>query len=70
MEIESEFAGANPWLKPEMISVSCRGEDLLDVRFCYGRDLLPRRCGANEDDRRLCRANKIAVPPVAPARSR
>jgi ribonuclease T2 len=69
-EIESEFAGANPWLKPEMISVSCRGEDLLDVRVCFGRDLLPRRCGANEDERRLCRANKIAVPPVAPARSR
>jgi ribonuclease T2 len=69
-EIESEFAGADPWLKPEMISVSCRGEDLLDVRFCFGRDLLPRRCGANEDERRLCRANKIAVPPVAPARSR
>jgi ribonuclease T2 len=67
-EIESEFANANPWLKPEMISVSCRGENLLDVRVCFGRDLFPRRCGANENEKRLCPLSKIAVPPVAPAR--
>jgi ribonuclease T2 len=67
-EIESEFASANPWLKPEMVSVSCRGEDLLDVRVCFGRDLFPRRCGTNESEKRLCPSSKIAVPPVAPAR--
>jgi ribonuclease T2 len=67
-EIESEFASANPWLKPEMMSVSCRGDDLLDVRVCFGRDLFPRRCGANESEKRLCPSSKIAVPPVAPAR--
>ena len=67
-EIESEFASANPWLKPEMMSVSCRGEDLLDVRVCFGRDLFPRRCGTNESEKRLCPSSKIAVPPVAPAR--
>jgi ribonuclease T2 len=67
-EIESEFASANPWLKPEMMSVSCRGEDLLDVRVCFGRDLFPRRCGTNESEKRLCPSSKIAVPAVAPAR--
>jgi hypothetical protein len=58
-EIEREFASANPWLKPEMISVSRRGPDLLDIRVCFGRDLFPRSCGVNEDQTRLCRASKI-----------
>jgi hypothetical protein len=62
-EIETAFESSNPWLKPEMIAVSCRGENLLDVRICFGRDLFPRACGANEDEPRLCRINKIAVPP-------
>ena len=67
-QIESAFADVNPWLKPDMISVSCRGENLLDVRICFGRDLFPRACGANEDETRLCRSDRIAVPPVTPAR--
>ena len=65
-EIESAFAAANPWLKPEMMSVSCRGENLLDVRICFSRDLFPRACGANEDETRLCRSSRIAVPPAVP----
>jgi ribonuclease T2 len=67
-EIESAFAAANRWLKPEMMSVSCRGENLLDVRICFGRDLFPRACGANEEEARLCRSSKIAVPPATPTR--
>lgn len=65
-EIERAFAGANSWLRPEMIAVSCRGESLLDIRVCFGRDLFPRACGENEDEKRLCPASKIAVPPAAP----
>lgn len=65
-EIEREFLGANPWLKPEMISVSCRRQNLIDIRVCFGRDLFPRACGVNEDQKRLCPAPTIAVPPVAP----
>jgi ribonuclease T2 len=67
-QIENAFSDANPWLKPDMMSVSCRGENLLDVRICFGRDLFPRACGANEDEARLCRSDRIAVPPVTPAR--
>ena len=63
-EIEREFLAANDWLKPEMMSVTCRGENLLDVRVCFGRDLSPRNCGVNEDQKRLCRAPKISVPPA------
>ena len=65
-EIEREFANTNSWLKPEMIAVSCRGAQLLDVRVCFGRDLFPRSCGVNEDQSRLCPAPKIAIPPVTP----
>ena len=64
--IESEFLAANPWLKPEMISVSCRRQNLVDIRVCFGRDLFPRACGANEDQKRLCPATTIDVPPVKP----
>ena len=61
-EIERDFLVANPWLKPEMISVGCRGGQLLDIRVCFGRDLSPRSCGANEDQRRLCTLAKVSVP--------
>jgi ribonuclease T2 len=65
-DIEREFLTANPWLKPEMISVTCRKQNLLDIRVCFGRDLFPRACGVNEDQKRLCPAPNIAVPPVEP----
>ena len=60
-EIEGEFLKANPWLKPNMIIVSCRGQNLLDVRICFGRDLFPKPCGANEENR-VCRASTMTVP--------
>jgi ribonuclease T2 len=63
-EVEREFLAANPWLTPDMMSVTCRGANLLDVRICFDRDLYPRSCGANEDQKRLCRAAKITVPPA------
>ncbi|MGV1014496.1 MAG: ribonuclease T2 family protein [Methyloceanibacter sp.] len=63
-EVERAFAEANPWLKPDMMAVTCRGGNLLDLRICFGRDLFPRGCGVNESQTRLCRANRIAVPPL------
>jgi ribonuclease T2 len=65
-EIERAFLAANPWLKPEMISITCRHKNLLDIRVCFGRDLFPRACGANENQQRLCPLGAIAVPPVKP----
>jgi ribonuclease T2 len=62
--VEREFLAANPWLKPDMVSVTCRRANLLDVRICFDRDLHPRRCSVNEDQGRLCHADTIAVPPV------
>jgi ribonuclease T2 len=60
-EIEAEFLKSNAWLKPNMIVVSCRRQNLLDVRICFGRDLFPKPCGSNEE-RRVCRAGRINVP--------
>jgi ribonuclease T2 len=65
-EIERAFLDANPWLKADMIAVTCRRQTLLDIRICFGRDLFPRPCGGNEDQRRLCPASKISIPPAAP----
>jgi ribonuclease T2 len=65
-DIESEFLGANPWLKADMISVTCKRGALRDVRICFAPDLFPRSCGANEA-RRLCRASEVTL---SPARSR
>jgi ribonuclease T2 len=62
-EVERAFLDANPWLKPEMISVTCRKAHLLDIRVCFGRDRAPRACGVNEEQKRLCAAPKITVPP-------
>jgi ribonuclease T2 len=59
--IEREFLHANSWLRPEMMSVTCRKGALLDVRICFGRDLAPRACGRNEE-RRVCRAPRTTVP--------
>jgi ribonuclease T2 len=67
-EIERDFVAANPWLKPDMMAVACRGEDLLDVRFCFGRDLAPRPCGANEDEKRLCRQDTVSLRPAEAGR--
>lgn len=65
-EIERAFLDANPWLKADMIAVTCRRQTLLDIRICFGRDLFPRPCGGNEDQRRLCPASKISIPPATP----
>ncbi len=54
-EIERDFLAANPWLKPDMISIGCRGANLLDIRVCFGRDLFPRACGSNEAEPALRR---------------
>ena len=62
-EIQLAFLDANPWLAPNMISLTFRKANLLDIRVCFGRDLTPRACGVNEDQRRLCAAPKISVPP-------
>jgi ribonuclease T2 len=63
-----EFIAANSvlGLRHDMIVVSCGGPGnrLREVRICLTRDGDPRPCGRNEDQRRLCDANRMYVPPV------
>ncbi len=65
-ELVDDLVGANPQLRPNMIAVVCGGPGnrLREVRICVARNGTPRPCGANENPRRLCSADRIYVPPV------
>ena len=62
-----EFIAANPELKPDMIAVQCGGPGnrLREVRICFDKGGNFRACGRNEDQRRLCSADRMYVPPGA-----
>jgi ribonuclease T2 len=65
-----EFVAANPGLTPQMLAVSCAGtgDRLREVRICFSREGQFRDCGNNEDQRRLCGAPRVFVPPVRQGR--
>lgn len=64
-EIENDFLKTNQSLTPDMISIACgRNKRLREVRICFTRDLELRACGANEAQSKLCRLNRIVMPPV------
>lgn len=64
-EIENDFIKTNPKLTASMISISCgRNKRLREVRICLSKDLELRSCGANETQQKLCRVDKIIMPPV------
>jgi len=65
-ELVREFVAANPGLEPDMLAVDCggTGHRLREVRICFDRGGAFRRCGGNENPRRLCTAERMYVPPV------
>ena len=65
-DVVREFVSANPQLKPDMVAVACRGPGsrLREVRICFSKAGVPRSCGANESQQRLCRGDRMHVPPV------
>jgi ribonuclease T2 len=65
-ELVGEFVAANPGLKPDMIVVTCggAGNRLREVRICFDKGGTFRACGRNEDQTRLCSADRMYVPPV------
>jgi ribonuclease T2 len=65
-ELEEELIEENPGLSADMLSVSCggAGNRLREVRICFGKDGNPIACGSNEEQRRLCSAQRMYVPPV------
>jgi ribonuclease T2 len=76
-DLISDFMKANAWLKRDMIAVSCNqggGNPLTEVRICFSKEGQPTSCSRNEDQRKMCSAAKMYLPPVrstnttAPAR--
>lgn len=68
-EIEKDFLTANPEMDADMISVSCsRRGRLREMRICFSKNGELRSCGINENQKRLCRQPKIALPPVRQGR--
>jgi ribonuclease T2 len=65
-ELVADFLKANPELRPDMIAVQCGGSGnrLKEVRICFSRDGDFRACGPNENQRKLCSADRMYVPPV------
>lgn len=65
-EVTGAFLTANPTLKPDMLAVSCRGSGnrLREVRICFSREGVFRKCGSNELGRSFCSASKMYIPPV------
>ncbi len=67
-EVERAFIKANPGLSADGIAVRCDRTRLREVRICLSRDFRFRAC--LEVDRRTCRRQRLAMPPVrgGPAR--
>jgi ribonuclease T2 len=65
-ELVRDFVAANPSLRPDMIAVQCggAGNRLREVRICFDKAGMFRPCGSNENQRRLCSADRMYVPPV------
>jgi ribonuclease T2 len=63
VDLERAFVAANPGLRADMMSVSCRRNVLGEVRICLSKDLRSFRA-CDEVDRGGCRVREITVPPV------
>ncbi len=45
--LEQAFVQSNPGLTPDMVTLTCKGERVQEVRICLTRDLEPRVCAAD-----------------------
>jgi ribonuclease T2 len=57
-EIENKFAAANPSFPRAAFRVSCRSNELQEVRVCFSKDLRPRSC---TDSAGECRVPEITM---------
>jgi len=60
--IEQAFLEANPNLKPDMITITCKNARIQEARICLTRDLKPRTCGS--DTIRDCSMNNALFDPI------
>ena len=66
-----QFLYANPGLKREHIVVQCEspGPRLKEVRICFNKQGEFRPCGPGIDQRRMCGAPRMTIPPMRPIES-
>lgn len=62
-EIRRAFIDANPGLSNAMVTVTCSGKELDEVRICLSRDLSPITCSAAVT-RAECRRDRVTMKPV------
>ncbi len=63
IDLERAFAAANPGLRPDMMAVACRRNQLQELRICFSKDLRGFQT-CPEVDRRGCRGGEITVEAV------
>ena len=67
-DIEQDFLRANRNLKADMIAVTCKTGGstprLQEVRICFDKSGVPKACGDNERQSKLCRSDHVSMPPV------
>lgn len=65
-KVVDAFMGANKGLRRDMVAISCggAGNRLREVRICFSKNGRPAPCGRNENQRRMCSARRMFVPPV------
>jgi len=59
-QIESEWMRSNPGLQADGIALQCSGRYFSELRICYDRQMDPRACGRDLDDR--CGAQALFRP--------
>jgi len=61
IDLERAFVSANPGLRTDMMSVSCRKGVLSEIRICFTKDLRGFQ-SCPELDRRGCRGGSVKLP--------
>lgn len=60
--VEEAFLKANPGLKPDMLTVTCKASRIQEVRLCLSKDLAPVPCG--RDTIRDCTLKNAQFDPI------
>ena len=55
--LKRDFLAANPALSADGVAVQCSGRYLKEIRICLSRELTPRACGSDVQDR--CRGDFV-----------
>jgi ribonuclease T2 len=63
LDVARAFMAANPGLRLDAMSVTCRSGTLEEVRICFSKDLKQFRT-CNEVAQNSCRTRSVEVPPV------